>query len=387
MHAVMISFDSALADPGSEGYARHRAYAELAGRLTIVTPGRGGRMDDGPLSVIPVAANRLGLPAAAVHAAEAAVRSSGKPADLIVTQDLFLTGIAGVQLRNRLGAPLLTQDHSLVFDNPDRTLEHPFRNRLLALVARWVLGRSDFVRTVNAASRGSVIARGFPAERVVSLPLATASAAFAKRLPDEVIRAKRAELGIPESAPVALWVGYPVPFKRAPMLLIAFALAREELPEARLVFVGDLARSRDNLPALAESIGSGEHVIFTGRVPHADLPVYYQLADLYVLTSSYEGVPRVLMEAAAAGLPLLASGRGGVAEIVRDGETGVYLPEHEDLGRQFADEIVRLLREPALRAQYGAAARQLALSEFNADDYPARWVALWERTVELGKRA
>jgi starch synthase len=92
------------------------------------------------------------------------------------------------------------------------------------------------------------------------------------------------------------------------------------------------------------------------------------------------------MEAAAAGLPLLASGRGGVTEIVRDGETGVYLPEDANLGRQFADQMVRLLRSPDLRAQYGAAARQLALAEFNAADYPARWVALWERAVALGKR-
>lgn len=387
MHAVMISFDSALADPASEGYARHRAYADLAGRLTIVTPGRGGRVDDGPLSVIPVPASRLGLPAAAVRAAEAATRGSGRPADLIVTQDMFLTGVAGVQLRGRLGVPLLAQDHSLIFDNPDWIIEHPFRNRMLSQVARWVLGRSDFVRTVNTASRGSVIRRGFPAERVASLPLATASPAFAERLPDDVIRAKRAELGIPEGAPVALWVGYPVPFKRAPMLLIAFALAREEMPEAHLLFVGDLARSRDNLPALARSIGSGDYVRFTGRVPHAELPVYYQLTDLYVLTSTYEGVPRVLMEAAAAGLPLLASGRGGVTEVVRDGETGIYLPEHEDLGRQFASEIVRLLRDPALRAQFGAAAQQLALSEFNAETYPPRWIALWERAIALGKRA
>ena len=205
-------------------------------------------------------------------------------------------------------------------------------------------------------------------------------------MPDDTLRHRRAELGIPEGAPVILWVGYPVPFKRAPLLLVAFALAREEIPDARLLFVGDLARSKQDLPALAESMGSGDFVIFTGRVEHADLPIYYQIADLFVFPSAYEGFGRVLMEAAAAGLPLLASGRGGVTEIVRDGETGVFLPEDEHLGRQFADQIVRLLRDPDLRAQYGAAAQKLALTEFDADAYPARWVAVWERAAALGKR-
>ena len=386
MHAVMISFDSALANPASEGYARHRAYAELAGRLTIIVPGAGQRVTDGPLTVIPVASSRIGLPAAAAAAAEQAVRASGKPADLIITQDLFLTGVAGVRLRSRLNVPLLTQDHSTVLDNPDWMAEHPLRNRGLSLLARWVTGRSDFVRTVNQSSLQSLLRRQFPPERVAALPLGTASAAFAERPPEDVLRAKRAELGIPEGAPVVIWVGYPVPFKRAPMLLIAFALAREEVPNAHLLFVGDLARSKQDLPALAASIGLQDHVTFTGRVPHGELPIYYQVADLYVLTSAYEGFGRVLMEAAAAGLPLLASGRGGVSEMVRNGETGVYLPEHEDLGRQFADQIVALLRDPGLRAQYGAAAQKLALSELNADDYPARWVAVWERAVALGKR-
>lgn len=386
MHALMISFDSALADPASEGFARHRAYAALAGRLTIIAPGEGQRVTDGPLTVIPVASSRIGLPAAAAAAAEQAIHASGNPADLIITQDLFLTGIAGARLRGSLNVPLLTQDHSVVLDNPDWMAEHPLRNRGLSLLARWVISRSDFVRVVNQASRQSLLRRHFPDGRVAALPLATASASFAEPIVPDVLRAKRAELGIPEGTPVVIWAGYPVPFKRAPLLLIAFALAREEIPNTHLLFVGDLARSKQNLPALAESIGLKEHVTFTGRVAHSDLPTYYQLADLYVLTSAYEGVPRVLMEAAAAGLPLLASGRGGVTEIVRNGETGVYLPEHEDLGRQFADQIAALLRDPALRAQYGAAAQKLALSEFNAADYPARWVALWKEAIALGKR-
>ena len=386
MHVVMISFDPALTNAASEAFARHRAYAALAGWLTVVAPGVGERIESGTLTVIPAAAPRPMLPAVAAQAAESAVRQSGRPADLIVAQDLFLTGVAGVRLRGRLNAPLLAQDHSTVLDNPDWMAEHPLRNRGLSWLARWVIGRSDFVRVVNQTSRESFLRRGFPADRVAALPLATASEAFSTRLPDDVLRAKRQELGIPEGAPVVLWVGYPVPFKRAPLLLVAFALAREELPDAHLVFVGDLARSKQNLPALADSIGCGGAVHFTGRVPHDDLPIYYQIADLFTLTSAYEGVPRVLMESAAAGLPLLATGRGGVTELVRDGETGVYLPEHEDLGRQFADQIVRLLRDPDARARYGAAARELALREFDAADYPARWVELWEQAVVLGKR-
>ncbi|MCS7070521.1 MAG: glycosyltransferase family 4 protein, partial [Anaerolinea sp.] len=301
----MISLDPALADSSSEAFARHRAYAERIGRLTVITRVRHAHADPvraGALTVLAVRARHL--------IDYARVLLSNRPAfaesvDLIVTQDLFISGWVGLRLRGRLGAPLLVQNHSYIFGNRAWIAEHPLRNRALLRLAAYVRSQADFYRTVNRVERDNFIAAGGPPERAAALPLGTASRAFAEPVPPEIRAARRAELGLTDADRVILWVGYPVAFKRVPLLLAAFRQIGRANPRARLVIIGDLARGPHDLPALAVKLDIADRVIFAGPKPHVELPAYYQLADVYAHTSSYEGVPRVLFEAGAAGLPLV----------------------------------------------------------------------------------
>lgn len=379
---LMISLDPTLAQPDSEAFARHRAYAERAGRLTVVTrvrAGDGRAMTDGSLTVIPVVAPRM------TDYLLALLRHPPVPTeavDLIVTQDLFVSGWIGTRLRRRLPAPLLVQNHSFIFGNPAWIAEHPLRNRVLLRLARYVRSRADFYRTVNRAERDNYIAAGGAPERAAALPLGTASREFAAPVAPEMLAARRAELGLKDDDQVVLWVGYPVAFKRVPLLLDAFRRVQLVNPHARLVLIGDLARSPDDLPALAADLG--ERVLFAGPRPHADLPAYYQLADVYVHTSSYEGVPRVLFEAGAAGLPLVGMRAVGVDEVIHDGETGCLVADGD--AAAFAGRVIDLLRDPDQRRRLGAAARGYCLTHFDAETYPDRWVDLWRRAIALGKR-
>lgn len=97
------------------------------------------------------------------------------------------------------------------------------------------------------------------------------------------------------------------------------------LPEVGLVVVGD-GPERENLEAMARRLGVKERVYFAGEVPKEHVPAYLRACDLFVLNSRYEGLPHVLLEALAAGLPVVATDVGGTPEVVQDGVNGRLVP-------------------------------------------------------------
>lgn len=385
MHTIlMISLDPTLRDPASESFRRHSALATLAGQLTILIPGVGRPQTAGSLTVHPLGdlpGGQAMLPLAALYAA----RRLPRP-DLIVTQDVFVSGLAGLLLRHRFGSPVLAQNHTWLFGNTAWLNEQPRRNRLLLRLAHFVRRYIDYYRTVNERERDAWIAAGGDADRAAVLPLGTASAAFSAPVDAARLAVLRLDLGVPPGAPVVLWVGYPHPVKRVPLLLTTFQAVVGHVTGCHLVLVGDTALSAVDLPGLAADLGIADRVHFAGSRPFTDLPAFYQMADLYVHTSSYEGVPRVLIEAGAAGCPVVALDTVGADAVVVPGTTGLLVPDTPDAVSAMAAQIAALLADPARRQRMGAAAQDHCLAHFNADDYPARWVAIWRQAIAQGRR-
>lgn len=385
---LMLSLDTALfTQPLGDSRQRHLAYAARAGKLTIVVytpPGMGGAVDVSPqLTLIPTNSRHP------VFFVFDAIRLSMRAArntrfDLIATQEPFATGLAGCWLRERLHAPLLVQNHSFFFGNPVWLAERPIRNHLLWLIGSFVLTRADMYRTVNRKEREHYIEHGGSERRVVTLPLGTAAQSFAQPVDPARLDALRAQLGLSADNPVVLWVGYPVGVKRVPLLLKVFKRVADRLPQARLVLIGDMSRSPDDLAALAAEEGIADKVIMHGPVLHSDLPVYYQLANVYAHTSAYEGVPRVLFEASAAGLPLVALDAVGVNEVIEDGVNGYLAPEMDIDG--MAGRILSLLKDPLQAKAMGERAREIAFHRYDADRYIDTWVGVWRKAIRLGRR-
>lgn len=387
MHVLMISLDSTLAtNPNGDSRARHLAYAERAGQLTVIVytplgcPARVTASDS--LTILPTNSRRKAL-----FLVDALRRSRGvkTPVDLITSQDPFTTGLTGLRLRRTFHAPLLVQNHSFFFGNPAWRAERPLRNGLFAQVGRFVVRRADFYRTVNQREREAYIAEGGSPDRVVALPLGTASARFADPVDPARLEALRAKLGLQPQHRVVLWVGYPVTVKRIPLLFRAFRLVADRVPQARLLIIGDPARSPDDLSALARDLGIADQVIMPGAVPHADLAPYYALTHVFAHTSAYEGVPRVLLEASAAGLALVGMRVAGVEEVIEDDVNGYLVPDGD--AHQFADRVVHLLTHPDDARRLGENARRIALDRYSADAYLYAWVDVWKRAVDLGRRA
>lgn len=386
MHILMLSLDTTLlTEPEGNARARHLAYAAHCGRLTIIVRST----SSAPPATVQASDALTLLPSRSRHPAlypwDAWRAGRGlRGIDLIVAQDQFTSGLAGVWLRGRLGAPLLVQNHTTIFDNRAWLAEKPLRNRALLALAGYVRARTDFLRTVNQREADAAVAAGLPAERAAALPLGVVSDAFSAPPDLQAVAARRAAWGLPPRTPVILWVGYPVVFKRVPLLFEVFARVRAALPEARLLLVGDLSRSPDDLPALAAHKGLADSILMPGPVAHDDLPAVYALADVYAHTSSYEGVPRVLMEAASLGRPIAAMRAPGVDEILTEGVTGCLTPDGDT--DALAQTILALLADRPRAAALGAAARQMALERYGAAAYAERWVGLWRQAVVLGRR-
>lgn len=188
------------------------------------------------------------------------------------------------------------------------------------------------------------------ADRVVTIHNGVDTEAFAPRARDPEALVLRAGLGMPEERLVVAFVGGDWEHKGLRSAVEALTHA----PEWDLVVAG-----RGHTPRyqeVADSLGVGTRVHWLGVVQ--DIQLVYELADAFVLPSSYETFSLVTFEAAASGLPILATPVNGVRELIRDGHNGFLIAAQP---REIAERLGQLAADPALRMRLGHAARQSAL--------------------------
>lgn len=170
----------------------------------------------------------------------------------------------------------------------------------------------------------------------------------------------RARLGIPEDAPVIGTVTR-LSAQKAPLDFVrAVGQVAREHPDAYFVMVGD-GPLRADVEALAAELGIADRLVLTGL--RRDVPELLGSFDIFVLSSLWEGLPRVLPQAMATALPVVATAIDGNAEIVRDRVNGLLTPPGDPPA--LADALLRLLADPALARQMGEAGRA-GVDEFGA---------------------
>ncbi len=281
----------------------------------------------------------------------------------LIHSHYWLSGMVGVELRRLWGRPLIQMFHTLgalknaVAQAAD---EREPEERLAG--ERRIARAADRIVAANLVEQAHLVWYcGADVGRLRIIPCGVDLDLFRPADP----RAARARLGL-DAERVLLFVGRLTPIKGLETLLRAMAAAKADglgRADVRLVVVGgdkeevwDGERAR--LCRMAVELGVGAAVEFRGPQPQDALPDYYAAADLCLMPSLYESFGMVALEAMACGVPVIGSRVGGLALTVRDGATGLLVPEG-DVGA-LAEGITGLLQDDDRRGRLGAQAVEWA---------------------------
>jgi len=246
--------------------------------------------------------------------------------------------------------------------------EKPLVRRLVARA----LARTDVLTGCSPELVDRVCALGFPLQKAHVIPYGVDTVAFS---PDPMRGSRwRRKLGIPDAAPLVLTVGRMVTKKGYQVLVEALPRILEKEPFTHLVMAGDGDRREEWQQA---TVRWADRVHFPGVVLRDTLPDLYRAADLFVLPAIHDrkgnvdGLPNVILEAMASGLPVVASAISGIPLVVEHGVTGLLVAEGD--ADDLAEALLQLLGDRDRRREMGASARRRAEATLTWDAVAARY--------------
>lgn len=246
--------------------------------------------------------------------------------DLIHAHSPVLNALAALPVAAKLGIPLVYEVRAFWEDAAvanDGKSERSLRYLTTRMLETYALRRSDGVATICNGLREDIIARGIAPEKVAVVPNAVDATQF---LPAGDPDPQLVQAHGLEGRKVVAFIGSFYPYEGLDDLILSLGQVRARLPDIKLLLVGGGPAQAD-LESQVDRLGLNEHVVFVGRVPHDQVPRYYELADVMVyprkpirLTETV--TPLKPLEAMAQKKPLIASDVGGHRELIEDGKTG-----------------------------------------------------------------
>jgi PEP-CTERM/exosortase A-associated glycosyltransferase len=237
-----------------------------------------------------------------------------------------LDAIPALRVGKRLGIPVVYEVRAFWEDaavDHGTTHEGSLRYRLTRRLETHALRRADHVFTICEGLRRDIVARGVPSDKVTVIPNAVDIATFAPGgAPDEVLKAG---LGLAGGTVIG-FIGSFYAYEGLDLLLQSLPALLQRRPNVRVLLVGGGPQGVA-LKAQAQALGMAERVVFTGRVPHAEVQRYYDLIDVlayprHSMRLTELVTPLKPLEAMAQGRVLVASDVGGHKELIHHGETG-----------------------------------------------------------------
>ncbi len=246
--------------------------------------------------------------------------------DILHAHSPVLNAAPALAVGQRLGIPVVYEVRAFWEDaavDHGTTAEGSLRYRLTRAYETRALKRADHVFTICEGLRTDIVARGIAAHKVTVIPNAVDIDAFE---PGGVAdNALKIELGI-VGATVVGFIGSFYAYEGLDLLLASLPALLRLRPDVRVLLVGG-GPQESALRSQAQALGVADSVVFTGRVPHADVQRYYDLIDVlayprHSMRLTELVTPLKPLEAMAQGRVLVASNVGGHKELIRDGETG-----------------------------------------------------------------
>ena len=359
VHVLTLGYATALFEGGesaaSDGVRRREAFAERIGSYThlTLTLARDGYAERQTRNIRAIPTNGRNLPHALwrMYRIGRQLCAEGK-VNVIQTQEACTTGLIGYLLKLHSGLPL-----SICVFGPNPWDEHWIGssryNKLTAPLARHILRRCNRIIADGSLTLERLRKVGIPEERLVwKVNVPSNIDDFAKADGRELRRSLLED----RFEHILLFVGSMSVQKNIPFVLRAFSRISDRMPTSRLVMIGK-GRRRQDYMALAEQLGLQERIHWIEAVPHADIPAYFRASDLVMLGSRFEGFPRVFVEAASAGRPVVTTEVSGCGDGVIDGVSGYVVPQGDV--EMFAGRVEELLNDPDRAAELGQKGQQL----------------------------
>jgi glycosyltransferase involved in cell wall biosynthesis len=270
-------------------------------------------------------------------------------------------GHAGIYVAREAGLPIIRTEHlPYLITDPGQQADH---TRMLAAVDVLVCVSEGARRTFEHVGIDPALLRVVRnGARDMAVPPERAGV--------------RHELGLPVGCPLVLTVGRFTPQKNYPALLDAVPAVLTVHPEARFVWVGQ-GPLWDRLHSTVQTLGLARYVHLVGQ--RSDVPRLMAAADLFVLPSQFEGLPLVVLEAMASGLPVVGTRVCGIEEAVVDGVTG-RLVSCDDI-QALAEAIHDGLADAEQRRQWGCQARAAFDSHWRADHMARDMQVVYEEVL------
>jgi len=272
----------------------------------------------------------------------------------------------------RLDARVVYTPHGHVFSGYGRS----FANRVFTTVEKALAPRTDAIVALTSDEIRTFLKHhaGHPSQFCV-IPSGVDLSPYIAAGPG---RGKaRGELGVGPDEPLIGFVGRFEEVKGPDLAVEILHHVLRRHPNARALMIGDGAM-KASLVQRVQDLGLKDRILFTGW--REDIPHLMAAMDVFLLSSRNEGQGRVLVEAMAVGLPVVAMRSGGVGEVVEQGETGL-LVEPGDLPAA-SETLFSLLEDPAMRESLGKHGQERALERYSVDEMIRRLEILYSGLLE-----
>ncbi len=235
--------------------------------------------------------------------------------------------------------------------------------------SRWKYRHIDVFIAVSSVIARMLAEDGIPADRIEVVHDGVPIGTIDKTPAADVHK----ELWLPHGAPIIGNVAALVPHKGQKDLIAAAARVVRAVPDARFVILGE-GELRPTLEQQVRSLGLERHVFLPGFRP--DALSLQKSFDIFVMSSITEGLGSAMLDALACGTPVVGTYAGGIPEAIEHGRTGLLVKPHHP--NDLAAAIVRLLKDPALRARLGAAGRAHVETAFSVERMVEGTLAVYE---------
>ena len=247
---------------------------------------------------------------------------------LVTTQDVLYAGVLGYIVSVIKRKPLYVQLHGDYLDNPAWfTSKVGYGNRVMNGVGKWILRRAESVRVVSNRLLVQIVTeQNIPERKLISIPIGTDLSIFSSA-------------GNQTRTKTLLFVGRLIPEKE-PLLFVAVATKIcKKYPEVRIGIAGD-GFMRGEIETCFRNEGLLERVTFYGSLAQRELAGIYAQSYCYIHTAGWEGWGMPMIESMAAGCPVVTTDSGCAGEAIRNLETGMVVPIHDEVGLVTATETL-----------------------------------------------